>query len=1262
MERVTEESLPDAGRENDGRQCEPEHGIVPDATLEASDVLPGTELEVEGPGSRVPRGVTSRRVGVWLSVFSFLCFAYFLPHWDWNQTARLDMTVAAANHHTFAIDRYQGNTGDKAFFRGHYYIVKAPGQSLIGVPIYLGYRIFMDAKGTPHADTADDLAMQYVQILITCAIPATLLLLLFFWFLGYFSNSLANRALLTLALGLGTNIFAYAQQLFGHVPAAALLFAGFVLVYILGRKDSVRGPWTAWLVANPDFTALLAGLALGTAILVEFPPAFISVCIGVYALLRVPLRHIPYMVVGAFPPLAMLMGYNYAVYGNPFTLAYTSGAAGAFTGALSPGFAGVVWPPKWDAIDGLSFSPYRGLFFLSPFLLLAFPGYRLWRQRGAGEWVLFLVIPVLYFFIMTMYTVWSGGLTVGPRFLIPMLPFLALPAIFVLDSVSRLPGRDIVRGLVYILVGVSIFNTWIETITGTSILFPPENNYNPLFTANLPELGRGEIWTNRGMDLGLTGLASLLPLALLLIVWSMAVFAPPGTRRRIWGRVSFTSEPRTTSTSPSSEPNSIQDVFVRGTSFRELALSASHMVLIPSLIYFASFCVLTWPAIQLFSTHILGDEGDGLQNMWNIWWVNKSITQLHTLPWYTSYLHYPYGTTLLGHAMSPLDGFMGIALLRFLSLVQTYNVVVIFSYVVAGLTTFWLAFYFTRSYPASIIAGYLFSFSNYHVVHTQGHLNLVSLEWIPLFVFLYWMLLNRPSVAVAIGASICLLLVLLCDYYYYLYCVMAGALLLGWRAYEMRRTPRATIKPALLPAAVFVSLTAVLTGPLTIAALISNYNDPFIGNHDPSSFSLDLLSPFTPDLWWRFKSWMPSTWIDGANIEQVAYVGFAVTVMLVYVILKRRRVRQAHVELWAVVALVFWLLSLGPTLHIAGQVKVLPIPLPYTLFGDIFPPLSVGGVPSRMIVMTTLSLAVIFGTGLTILARSWRGRRIAIPLFLALVVIEYLPGGLPESQMATPGHIQALLSLHDRDPVVDMVDGPFLSLYYQTLTDRPIAFGYLSRIPTSVNAKDNLLTDRVMEMRTDILYKQYGFRYLMVPAATSFPFEPVVYQDANVRVQRLGSESRRVRVETIVPFVSADDSLRELLPNSIVGQTFTAAYDGLRGVGFVLSRNNQTPTGSLVFHLQDASQSGRGRDLATTAVSSSALADGYLKVFTFPPIRRSHGHKYYAYLEASGGTPAQSMWVWGTASTAYHGGTLMLNHKPALGNLITQLFYPQRQS
>jgi hypothetical protein len=361
-------------------------------------------VPVRRVGARpVMKPVGARRVAAWIAVFSFLCFAYFMPHWDWNQAARMDMTIALVNHHTFAIDRYQNDTGDKDFFQGHYYSQKAPGQSLAGIPIYFAYKAFMSAKGTPAPDRADDFAAQYLVVLFTVAIPLALFLALFFWFLGYFSTSLVNRVVVTLAMGLATDLFAYGHELFAHVPEAVLLFVAFILAYILGKREAaVRGPFTAYIAKNPDSGAWLFGLCIGVAVIFEYPPATIAILISVYALTRVPLRTVGWMAIGGTSVLILMLAYNYAVYHNPRTLGYTSGSAAVIIGQLTQGFGGLVWPPTWDALWSLSFSSYRGLLFMSPYLLLAFPGLRLWARRGGAEWFLFLAISVIFWVEIAM--------------------------------------------------------------------------------------------------------------------------------------------------------------------------------------------------------------------------------------------------------------------------------------------------------------------------------------------------------------------------------------------------------------------------------------------------------------------------------------------------------------------------------------------------------------------------------------------------------------------------------------------------------------------------------------------------------------------------------------------------------------------------------------------------------------------------------------------------------------------------------------------
>ena len=117
---------------------------------------------------------------------------------------------------------------------------------------------------------------------------------------------------------------------------------------------------------------------------------------------------------------------------------------------------------------------------------------------------------------------------------------------------------------------------------------------------------------------------------------------------------------------------------------------------IPAGIYLLLFVVLTWPLVMDFSSHFFTDS-DGLGMVWNVWWVEKALTELYQSPWHTGYLFYPSGVNLYTHTLTPFNGFLSVLIRPFLSLVQTYNLQVILTFVFGGLTSFWLSFYVTRA-------------------------------------------------------------------------------------------------------------------------------------------------------------------------------------------------------------------------------------------------------------------------------------------------------------------------------------------------------------------------------------------------------------------------------------------------------------------------------------------------------------------------------------------------------------------------------------
>src|SRR5512140_62429 len=89
--------------------------------------------------------------------------------------------------------------------------------------------------------------------------------------------------------------------------------------------------------------------------------------------------------------------------------------------------------------------------------------------------------------------------------------------------------------------------------------------------------------------------------------------------------------------------------------------TAKHGVF-PALFYFLAFCLLTFPLMGKFFSVFFADQVDGMQNVWNIWWVNLVVQRPDIYPsiWYTNLLHWPSGTTLVGHTLTPFSGFLGV--------------------------------------------------------------------------------------------------------------------------------------------------------------------------------------------------------------------------------------------------------------------------------------------------------------------------------------------------------------------------------------------------------------------------------------------------------------------------------------------------------------------------------------------------------------------------------------------------------------------------
>lgn len=254
-----------------------------------------------------------------------------------------------------------------------------------------------------------------------------------------------------LIYGLATFALSYTRTLFGE-PLAALL----VLV----------GVWQLWRQKYA-----FAGIALALCVGINLSYAVMVAIAGMFILLKSPnqrehkntIYRVPTKNIRAFLlPVLMFGGflllYNAARFGHPLTSGYNFAEGEGFN-----------YPVLWG-IFGLLLSPYRGIFWYNPVLLLALPGAWLWWrgrhsqtaqphplpplhavERGSQQQInksslhamgrgfrggnisawrtLFVLVLTLIAAQTVTYAAWwswHGGIVWGARFLIPVLPLMML--------------------------------------------------------------------------------------------------------------------------------------------------------------------------------------------------------------------------------------------------------------------------------------------------------------------------------------------------------------------------------------------------------------------------------------------------------------------------------------------------------------------------------------------------------------------------------------------------------------------------------------------------------------------------------------------------------------------------------------------------------------------------------------------------------------------------------------------------------------------
>ena len=463
------------------------------------------------------------------------CYAYVLPRWaDWNQNSRLNLVLALVDDGTVSIDRYVANTGDYALYNGRTYTDKPPGLSFLALPAYMllspaldlppiaerigglgrgaAFEATLREQGSGlRADKLRAALAQYGLTLTVVATPAAALGALLYIALRRLAVASAPATFGALAYSLATPAATYAGNFYAHQLVAALLFGAFFVAW----------PWPEEHRRPAYARGLLCGLLLGWAVISEYPAALPAAVIGVYALSRRGWAWIAPLAVGGALPLALLVVYDLAAFGTLLPVGYTYSAL--WQEQHHTGFMSVTYP-RLDALWGLTFGSYRGLFFRAPWLLLAVPALVIWWRAGRAraEWWVLLLVPLTLLLFYGSSAMWWGGFSAGPRYLVPLVPFLALPAAWLFGP---LWSRPLARLAVLVALVLSLGLIWVEATAGQG--FPYDTVSNTWSGYVVPAWQEGDIARNLGMAVGLRGPLSLAPLLVAICAGTCFVLASP---------------------------------------------------------------------------------------------------------------------------------------------------------------------------------------------------------------------------------------------------------------------------------------------------------------------------------------------------------------------------------------------------------------------------------------------------------------------------------------------------------------------------------------------------------------------------------------------------------------------------------------------------------------------------------------------------------------------------------------------------------------
>lgn len=284
---------------------------------------------------------------------------------------------------------------------GKRFMVYNPGQTIIFIPIYYIANLVSTDEANAYYFSAFCVSFLNYMIHALCAFILFKIALLI--------GAVKKQAyLVSIFFGLTSYSFVFAQSTYEHHFE---MFFILLSVYFSLKKDT-------------NHAGLLSGLMLSLGLVFRT-----TSILAVPAILLLQknnnerLKVLMSLTIG----VVFVLLYNYYRFGNPLETGYSL----AWSLAHSDKFDFWSFSGFPDAFFGFLFSPGKGLIFFSTTIVIALFGIKTFWKKQRLIFYAILLISAAYLIIFSLNFAWHGSIwSYGPRYILPIIPFLYLPIIY----------------------------------------------------------------------------------------------------------------------------------------------------------------------------------------------------------------------------------------------------------------------------------------------------------------------------------------------------------------------------------------------------------------------------------------------------------------------------------------------------------------------------------------------------------------------------------------------------------------------------------------------------------------------------------------------------------------------------------------------------------------------------------------------------------------------------------------------------------------